>query len=387
MPIKNRISNFQNDMIKWRHYFHQNPETAYNEINTSKKVIELLKSFNVDKIETGFGKTGVVATIENGIGKSIGLRADMDALPITEENTEAKHCSKKIGTMHACGHDGHTTMLLGAAKYLCETRNFSGNVALIFQPAEEGGGGAKIMCNEGIMDKFRIDEVYGIHNDPGSPLGFFKTCVGPNMAAADDFSIKIVGHGGHAAEPEETTDPLVTGVQIVQAIQTILSRNLSALENVVISITQFHAGTTHNIIPNEAYINGTVRTLSKHAQSRVVKRLKELCAGHSHGFGGKIKLDYNYGYPPTVNHQKETKFAADVAEEIVGVQNVDINAKPIMASEDFSYMIEERPGCYFHVGQGTGAPVHNPEYDFNDDLSPIGASFFVRLIEKSNPIK
>ena len=387
MPIINRIADYFDEMQAWRHQMHANPELGFDCFETAKFVKSKLEDFGVDEIHTGIAKTGIVAIITGkSPGKTIGLRADMDALPL-EEKTSKEYKSQKTGVMHACGHDGHTTMLLGAAKYLCETRNFSGNVALIFQPAEEGGGGAKIMCNEGIMDKFRIDEVYGIHNDPGSPLGFFKTCVGPNMAAADDFSIKIVGHGGHAAEPEETTDPLVTGVQIVQAIQTILSRNLSALENVVISITQFHAGTTHNIIPNEAYINGTVRTLSKHAQSRVVKRLKELCAGHSHGFGGKIKLDYNYGYPPTVNHQKETKFAADVAEEIVGVQNVDINAKPIMASEDFSYMIEERPGCYFHVGQGTGVPVHNPEYDFNDDLSPIGASFFVRLIEKSNAIK
>ena len=387
MPIINRIADYFDEMQGWRHHMHTYPELGFDCFETAKFVKSKLEEFGVDEIYTEIAKTGIVAIIRGkSNGKTIGLRADMDALPL-EEATSKEYKSKKTGVMHACGHDGHTTMLLGAAKYLCETRNFSGNVALIFQPAEEGGGGAKIMCKEGIMDKFRIDEVYGIHNDPGSPLGFFKTCVGPNMAAADDFTIKIVGHGGHAAEPEETIDPLVTGVQLVQAIQTISSRNLSALENVVISITQFHAGTTHNIIPNDAYINGTVRTLSKNAQSLVVKRLKELCAGHSHGFGGKIKLDYNYGYPPTVNHQKETKFAADVAEEIVGIQNVDVNAKPIMASEDFSYMIEERPGCYFHIGQGTGAPVHNPEYDFNDDLSPIGASFFVRLIEKSNPIK
>jgi hippurate hydrolase len=207
------------------------------------------------------------------------------------------------------------------------------------------------------------------------------------MAAADDFTIKIYGQGGHAAEPDETIDPLITGAQLVQAIQTISSRNLSALEKVVISITQFHSGTTHNIIPNDAFINGTVRTLSKEAQLLIVKRLKELCKGYSRGFGGKIKFDYNYGYPPTVNHQRETKFAAEVAKEIVGVQNVDINAKPIMASEDFSYMIEKRPGCYFHVGQGVGAAVHNPKYDFNDELSPIGASFFVKLVEKANPFK
>ena len=387
MPIINRIADYFDEMQEWRHHMHTHPELGFNCFETAKFVKSKLEEFGVDEIHTEIAKTGIVAMIRGkSTGKTIGLRADMDALPL-EEATGKEYKSKKTGVMHACGHDGHTTMLLGAAKYLCETRNFSGNVALIFQPAEEGGGGANVMCKEGMMGRFQIDEVYGIRNDPGAPLGFFQTCSGANMAAADDFTIKILGQGGHAAEPEETIDPLVTGVQLVQAIQTISSRNLAALEKVVISITQFHAGTTHNIIPNEAYINGTVRTLSKEAQSLVVKRLQELCKGHSLGFGGKIKLDYNYGYPPTVNHQKETQFAGEVAKEIVGEQNVDINAKPIMASEDFSYMIEERPGCYFHVGQGTGVPVHNPEYDFNDDLSPVGASFFVRLVEKSNPIK
>ena len=387
MAIVNRIADYFDEMQGWRHQIHSNPELGFDCFETAKFVKSKLEEFGVDEIHTEIAKTGIVAIIRGkSIGKTIGLRADMDALPL-EEATSKEYKSTKTGVMHACGHDGHTTMLLGAAKYLCETRNFSGSVALIFQPAEEGGGGAEIMCKEGIMDRFRIHEVYGIHNDPGSPLGLFRTCIGPNMAAADDFIIKILGKGGHAAEPEATIDPLMIGVQLVQAIQTISSRNLSALEKVVISITQFHAGTTHNIIPNEAYINGTVRTLSKEAQSLVVKRLKGLCKGHGHGFGGKIKLDYNYGYPPTVNHEKETKFSAEVAKEIVGVQNVNINTKPIMASEDFSYMLEERPGCYFHIGQGVGAPVHNPEYDFNDDLSPIGASFFARLIEKSSLIK
>ena len=386
MPIINRIADYFDEMQGWRHHIHANPELGFDCFQTAKFVKSKLEEFGVDEIHSQIAKTGIVAIIKGkSNGKTIGLRADMDALPLAEL-TNKKYKSKQVGMMHACGHDGHTTMLLGAAKYLCETRNFSGNVALIFQPAEEGGGGAKVMCSEGIMDKFRIDEVYGIHNDPGSPLGVFKTCVGPNMAAADDFVIKIIGQGGHAAEPEATIDPLVIGVQLVQAIQTISSRNLSALEKVIISITQFHAGTTHNIIPNDAFINGTVRTLSKEAQGMVVKRLKELCTGYSKGFGGKIKLDYNYGYPATVNHQRETKFAADVAKEIVGAKNVDIDAKPIMASEDFSYMIEERPGCYFHVGQGVGVAVHNPGYDFNDDLSPIGASFFVKLVEKSNPL-
>ncbi len=386
MPIINRIADYFYEMQGWRHHMHANPELGFDCFETAKFVKSKLEEFGVDEVHSDIAKTGLVAIIKGkSTGKTVGLRADMDALPLTEI-TKKSYKSKRKGIMHACGHDGHTTMLLGAAKYLCETRNFSGNVALIFQPAEEGGGGAEVMCKEGIMERFAIDEVYGIHNDPSSPLGVFKTCIGPNMAAADDFTIKIVGQGGHAAEPEETIDPLVAGVQLVQSIQTISSRNLSALDRVVISITQFHAGTTHNIIPNEAYINGTVRTLSKQAQSLVIRRLKELCKGHGLVFGGKMELEYNYGYPPTVNHEKETKFAADVAREIVDQQNVNINAEPIMASEDFSYMIEKRPGCYFHVGQGIGAPVHNPEYDFNDDLSPIGASFFARLIEKANPV-
>ena len=385
MPVINRISDYFDEMQGWRHQMHSNPELGFECFETAKFVKSKLEEFGVDEIHSEIAKTGIVAIINGkSNGKTIGLRADMDALPLTEL-TNKKYKSKRTGIMHACGHDGHTTMLLGAAKYLSETRSFSGNVALIFQPAEEGGGGAKVMCDEGIMEKFQIDEVYGIHNDPGSPLGVFKTCIGPNMAAADDFTIKIVGQGGHAAEPDETIDPLITGAQLVQAIQTISSRNLSALEKVVISITQFHSGPTHNIIPNDAFINGTVRTLSKEVQLLIVKRLKELCKGYSRGFGGKIKLDYNYGYPPTVNHPRETKFAAEVAKEIVGVQNVYINAKPIMASEDFSYMIEKRPGCYFHVGQGVGAAVHNPKYDFNDELLPIGASFFVKLVEKANP--
>ena len=295
MPIINRIADYFDEMQGWRHHIHTHPELGFDCFETAKFVKSKLEEFGVDEIHTEIAKTGIVAMIRGkSTGKTIGLRADMDALPL-EEATGKEYKSKKTGVMHACGHDGHTTMLLGAAKYLCETRNFSGNVALIFQPAEEGGGGADVMCKEGIMDRFRIDEVYGIHNDPGAPLGFFQTCSGANMAAADDFTIKILGQGGHAAEPEETIDPLVTGVQLVQAIQTISSRNLAALEKVVISITQFHAGTTHNIIPNEAYINGTVRTLSKEAQSLVVKKLKELCKGHSHGFGGEIMVDYNYG--------------------------------------------------------------------------------------------
>ena len=387
MPVINRIADFYNDMQEWRKHIHSNPELGFECHNTADFVISKLKEFGIEEIHTEIAKTGVVAIIKGRTsGKTIGLRADMDALPLTEI-FDHPYKSKVPGVMHACGHDGHTTMLLGAAKYLAETRNFSGNVALIFQPAEEGGGGAEVMCKEGIMDRFSIDQVYGIHNDPGLPLGFFKTSEGPAMAAADEFSIFIKGRGGHGANPEETVDPLIIGVQLVQSIQTISSRNLSALDPVVISITQIHSGTTHNIIPANAFINGTVRTLSKKTQELVVKRLEDICKGHSIVFDGDVKLDYQYGYPPTINHLKETIFAANVAKQIVGTENVDAKAEPIMASEDFSYMIEERPGSYLHVGQGKGPSVHSPEYDFNDELSPIGASFLAKLVESAQPIK
>ena len=387
MPVINRIADFFKDMQGWRQHIHSNPELGFECYKTADFVVSKLEEFGVDEIHSKIAKSGVVALIKGkSPGKTIGLRADMDALPLSEVLNHP-YKSKVPGVMHACGHDGHTTMLLGAAKYLTETRNFSGNVALIFQPAEEGGGGAEVMCKEGIMDRFSIDQVYGIHNDPSSPLGFFKTSQGPSMAAADEFSIFIEGKGGHAAEPEDTVDPLIIAVQLIQSIQTISSRNLSALDPVVISITQIHSGTTHNIIPNNAFINGTVRTLTKESQKLVVKRLEEICKGQSLVFNGKVELDYQYGYPPTVNHSDETVFAAKVAAEIVGIENVNAKAEPIMASEDFSYMIEERPGSYLHIGQGKGPPVHNPEYDFNDDLSPIGASFLAKLVESAQPIK
>ncbi len=387
MPVINRIADFFNDMQDWRQHIHSNPELGFDCYKTADFVISKLKEFGVDEIHDKIAKSGVVAIIRGkSPGKTIGLRADMDALPLSEI-LDHPYKSKVPGVMHACGHDGHTTMLLGAAKYLAETRNFSGNVALIFQPAEEGGGGAEVMCKEGIMDSFSIDQVYGIHTDPSSPLGFFKTNQGPSMAAADEFSIFIEGKGGHAAEPEDTVDPLIISMQLIQSIQTISSRNLSALDPAVISITQMHSGTTHNIIPNSAFINGTVRTLTKQSQELIVKRLEEICKGQALVFNGKVKLDYEYGYPPTINHCKETVFAAKVAAQIVGSENVDAKAEPIMASEDFSYMIKERPGSYLHIGQGKGPPVHNPEYDFNDDLSPIGASFLAKLVENAQPIK
>ena len=386
MPIINQIAEYYNEMKTWRQHLHANPELQFDCYETSSFVINLLKEFGVDEIHEGIAITGLVAII-NGKknGKTIGLRADMDALPLQEElNNDYK--SKKDGVMHACGHDGHTTILLGAAKYLCDTRNFSGRVALIFQPAEENGGGAQVMCKEGIMNSFSIDQVYGIHNAPGIPLGTFKTNASTIFAAADDFTINIVGNGGHGAYPDQTIDPVMIATQVSQAIQSISSRNLPALEPVVISITQIHSGTTHNIIPEKAYINGTVRTLNNISQKTVVKRMEEICRGYSLAFGGEVFLDYQYGYPATVNHKNEAEFAAEVAKEISGQENVDCNAKPDMGAEDFSFMLQERPGAFLNVGQGQGPGVHNAKYDFNDDLSPIGASCFVKLIERALPL-
>ena len=386
MPIINKIADYYDEMKEWRRYLHANPELGFECYNTSGFVIQKLKEFGIDKIYTGIAKTGLVAII-NGKkkGKTIGLRADMDALPLKEE-IDHNYKSKVDGVMHACGHDGHTTMLLGAAKYLVDTKNFAGQVALIFQPAEEKGGGAAEMCKEGIMDKFSIDEVYGIHTLPGSPLGKFETNSNTVFAASDDFLINITGNGGHGAYPEQTVDPVMIATQITQGIQSITARNINALKPVVISVTQIHTGTAYNIIPETASINGTVRTLTEETQELVKQRMTEICNGYSLAFKGKIELIYNYGYPATINYEKEAAFAIEVAEEISGKKNVDGNAKPDMGAEDFSFMLHERPGAFLNLGQGNGPGVHNTKFDFNDDLSPIGASFFVKLIEKGLPL-
>lgn len=386
MPIINQIADYYEEMKEWRRHLHANPELGFECYNTSRFVIQKLKEFGIDKIYTGIAKTGLVAII-NGKkkGKTIGLRADMDALPLKEE-IDHNYKSKVDGVMHACGHDGHTTMLLGAAKYLVDTKNFAGQVALIFQPAEEKGGGAAEMCKEGIMDKFSIDEVYGIHTLPGSPLGKFETNSNTVFAASDDFLINITGNGGHGAYPEQTVDPVMIATQITQGIQSITARNINALKPVVISVTQIHTGTAYNIIPETASINGTVRTLTEETQELVKQRMTEICNGYSLAFKGKIELIYNYGYPATINYEKEAAFAIEVAEEISGKKNVDGNAKPDMGAEDFSFMLHERPGAFLNLGQGNGPGVHNTKFDFNDDLSPIGASFFVKLIEKGLPL-
>lgn len=386
MPIINRIAEFHDDMKTWRQHIHANPELRFDCHETAAFVVARLKEFGVDQIHDGIAESGVVAIINGrGAGPTIGLRTDMDALPM-QEVMDHPYKSRHDGKMHACGHDGHTTMLLGAARYLAETRNYSGRVALIFQPAEEGGGGGQVMCQAGIMDDFDISQVYGIHNVPGHPLGQFLANSGPVLAAADTFEIHIKGQGGHGAMPEAANDPVVVAVQIAAAIQTISSRNTSALDNLVISITQIHSGTTDNIIPAEAFVGGTVRTLTKEVQAMVVRRMEEICAGIGTAFGVEVVFDFEYGYPPTVNHPKQTDFAVKVARGISGDENVIDDCPPVMGAEDFAYMLEERPGAYLSIGQGEGASLHHPAYDFNDELSPIGASYFVKLVETAQPL-
>ncbi|KEJ89582.1 M20 aminoacylase family protein [Sulfitobacter donghicola] len=385
MPIINRIADFAEDMTTWRRHLHTIPELCFDCPKTAAFIKERLEEFGVDEIHDGIAQTGIVAIINGkGAGRTIGLRADFDALPI-EEETGVDYASTHPGVMHACGHDGHTAMLLGAAKYMVETRNFSGRVALIFQPAEEEGGGAQVMCQEGIMDRFDIAEVYGIHNFPGIEFGTFHTTSGPIMAAVDTFMINIKGRGGHGAMPHETVDPIVAACSMVQAIQTIISRNTHSGQERVISVTQIHAGSASNIIPDTAMINGTVRTFDKDTQELIQKRMREIVEGQAASFGVEAELDYEVGYPATVNTAEQTEFAAKVAGEVVGEANVDGNVAKVAGAEDFAYMLEERPGAYLFLGAGEGAGLHHPKYNFNDEISPVGASFFVRLVEQMQP--
>ena len=385
MPIINRIADFAGDMTAWRQHLHTIPELSFDCPKTAAFIKERLEEFGVDEIHTGIAQTGIVAIINGtGAGRTVGLRADFDALPI-EEETVVDYASTHPGKMHACGHDGHTTMLLGAAKYLTETRNFAGRVALIFQPAEEEGGGAQVMCAEGMMDRFDIAEVYGIHNMPGIEEGTFYTTPGPIMAAVDSFYINIKGRGGHGAMPHETADPVVAACGIVQAIQTIISRNVKSGVEKVISVTQIHTGTASNIIPDSAFINGTVRTFDKETQETIQRRMGEIVQGQAASYGVEAELIYEAGYPATVNAPEQTEFAASVARGLVGDAKVDAAFPKVAGAEDFSYMLEERPGAYLFLGAGPGAGLHHPKYNFNDEVAPIGASFFVQLVETMQP--
>ena len=385
MPVINRIADYATDMTAWRRHLHTIPELGFDCPKTAAFIKERLQEFGVDEIHEGIAKTGIVAIINGrGEGRTVGLRADFDALPIVEE-TGVEYASTHAGKMHACGHDGHTAMLLGAAKYMVETRNFAGRVALIFQPAEEDGGGAQVMCAEGMMDRFDIAEVYGIHNFPGAEEGAFYTRAGPIMAAVDSFTITINGRGGHGAMPHETADPVVAACGMVQAIQTIISRNVRSGQEKVISVTQIHTGTASNIIPDTAMINGTVRTFDVETRDTIMRRMAEIVQGQAASYGVAAELDYEEGYPATVNTQAQTEYAAQVARDLVGAANVDADFAKVAGAEDFSYMLEERPGAYLFLGAGPGAGLHHPKYNFNDEIAPVGASFFVRLVEQMQP--
>ncbi len=386
MPVLNRIADFAGEMTEWRRHLHRHPELAFACHGTAAYIADRLREIGADEIHEGIAETGIVAILNGqGDGPTIGLRADMDALPITEL-TGADYASTVPGKMHACGHDGHVTMLLGAAKYLAETRRFAGRVALIFQPAEEDGAGGDAMVKAGIMDRFAIAQVYGIHNAPNVPFGHFQTTQGALMASVDTAFVTVTGKGGHGATPHECTDPVVAIVAMVQAVQTILSRNIYALDEAVISVTQIHTGTASNIIPEDGWFCATIRCFDPEVRAMMKRRFHEIVEGHAAAFGVTAKVDYDWGYPATINHAENALFAAGVAAEIAGETAVDANANREMGSEDFSYMLEARPGAYLFMGTGPGAGLHHPAYDFNDEAAPIGASFFARLVERAQPL-
>jgi hippurate hydrolase len=385
MPIKNRFAELLPEITEWRRDLHEHPEILFETHRTSAVVEEKLKAFGCDEVVTGLGRTGVVGVIKgksNGSGKVIGLRADMDALPILED-TGLEYASKTKGAMHACGHDGHTAMLLGAAKYLSETRNFDGTVVVIFQPAEEGGGGGREMCEDGLMDRFGIQEVYGMHNWPGHPVGSFAIRPGAFFAATDQFEIVLQGKGGHAAKPHESVDPTVMASHVVLALQTIASRNADPVDQVVVSVTSFETSSTaFNVIPQSVRIKGTVRTMSKAMRALAEERIQAICDLQAQSFGGEAEVNYYKGYPVMVNTDAETEFAAEVARSVSG----DCEEAPlVMGGEDFAYMLEERPGAYILVGNGDTAMVHNPKYNFNDDAIPAGCSWWAEIVEKRMP--
>ena len=391
MPVLNRIASYAEEMKGWRRHLHANPELSFDCFNTAAYIEARLREIGVDEIHPGIAKTGIVAII-NGQGydpkiggPTIGLRADMDALPI-QEITGAEYASTIPGKMHACGHDGHVTMLLGAAKYLAETRRFKGRVALLFQPAEEDGAGGMVMVNEGVMDRFKVDQVYGIHNAPNVPFGHFLTTPGALMASVDTAYVHITGRGGHGATPHECVDPIVALVGMISAIQTIIPRNVYALDEAVLSVTMVNSGTASNIIPEEAMVAATIRCFKPDVRALLKKRFYEIVEGHAAAYGVQARIDYDWGYPATINHPDQAAFASEVASEIVGEDAVDGNSVREMGSEDFSYMLEARKGAYLFMGTGPGAGLHHAAYDFNDEATPIGASFFARLVERAQPL-
>ncbi|HTO26950.1 MAG TPA: M20 aminoacylase family protein [Devosia sp.] len=388
MPVLNRIAEFHEEIAGWRRDFHAHPELLYDVVRTAAAVEQKLREFGCDEIVTGIGRTGVVGII-NGrskdSGRTIGLRADMDALPMTEKTGKA-YASTNQGKMHACGHDGHTAMLLGAAKYLCETRNFDGRIAVIFQPAEEGGAGGKAMLSDGLVERFSIDEFYGMHNWPGMPTGHFGIRAGGIMAATDRFYIDITGQGGHAARPQTTIDPIIVAANMIVGLQSIVSRNVDPLANAVLSVTMVEAGEADNVISRTAKITGTVRTLDGAIQDLIEQRLADFVPQFASSFGAEATIRYARGYPVTVNAPEQAAFAADVARDVAGAERVDDDVAPSMGGEDFSFMLEERPGAYIFIGNGDSSELHTDTYDFNDAVIPVGASYWVRLAERALPI-
>ncbi|MEO0774121.1 MAG: M20 aminoacylase family protein [Pseudomonadota bacterium] len=387
MAVINRIAGFADDMAGWRRDLHRRPELGLSCHETAGYVVERLKEFGITQIETGIAESGVVAVIEGRVpgDRVTGLRADMDALPI-EEATGAEYASEVPGVMHACGHDGHTAMLLGAAKYLAETRNFAGRAVLIFQPAEEGPGGGKLMVEDGALDRYGVEEVYALHTLPGQPLGSFHTCAGPIMAAVDTFHIDITGQGGHAAYPHETRDPVIAAASITQALQSIVSRNHAPMQELVVSVTQIHTGSAENIVPEQAYVGGTIRTFDGGVQQMVWRRMEEIVAGQAASFGVEAVLRIDEGYPATVNDAARMEFAAEVAREVAHDGHVVTDREQEMGAEDFAYMLNARPGAYLFLGQGEGPNLHNAGFDFNDEVAPIGASFFARIVERGQAV-
>lgn len=387
VAILNRFSEMFGEISTWRRDLHAHPELRFEEYRTAAFVASKLKEFGVDEIVTGFGGTGVVGVIHgqnNTSGRSIGFRADMDALPIQEVN-DLPHASTIPGKMHACGHDGHTSMLLGAAKYLAETRNFDGKIVLAFQPAEEGGGGARAMIDAGLMDKWNVEEIYGMHNMPGLPIGEFAVRTGPQMACPDKFEIIVHGKGGHGAMPHKSVDSTLVAAQIVVALQSIASRNINPLENIVVSVCGFRTETdTYNVIPNTVRLRGTVRTFEKDVQSFVRARIDALTKSTADGYGAVAEVTHMSGPPPLVNHERQADFAAEIALSVCGVAHR--NFEPSMGGEDFSEMLLERPGAYLFVGNGDSADLHNPSYEFNDDVIPVGCSWFVTMAERRMPL-
>lgn len=375
------ILRLKQEMIQWRHHIHSYPETAFEEHNTTAFIIEKLRSFGIDELYTEFAPTGVVAIIKgNKAGKWIGLRADIDALDIIEDN-QIDYCSKIKGKMHACGHDGHTAMLLGTAKYLASHRDFAGTVVVIFQPAEENEGGGRVMVERGLFDRFPIEEIYGLHNQPNMAFGEFYIRKGPFMAAYDVFDIKIVGKGAHAAGPHNGYDTIVTSTQVVNSLQTIVSRNINPIDSIVISVTQIHSGDTWNVLPQEAVIRGTVRTFKPAVQDLAEQRIKEIAQGIANTFHATAQVNYQRRYPTTVNHEYATDLALDAAIALVGNDKVHCDIPPSMGSEDFAFMLQVKPGAYIWLGTGPGANLHHPQFNFNDEILTTGVAYFVKLVK------